>query len=148
MYEQRTISVVYQDGEWKKLPDNSSSDMMKVLSGLVKLRKPRHDFAGERARREQLNGLYMALRQQIPNPSAKRDRASIVGGAVQYIRELKTTVDELRILVGKKRKRDDTRKMEGSQDLFSSIEKRSHTATGHYAASGSCPQTFFCLEKK
>ncbi|PIA56633.1 hypothetical protein AQUCO_00700768v1 [Aquilegia coerulea] len=119
MYEPRIASVVYQDGEWKKLPDNSSSDMMKVLSGLVKLTKPSVDFhfPGQRARREELNSKYIALRQQIPNPSTKRDRSSIVKDAIRYIHELTTTVDELRILVEKKRKRNDTREMEEGRGL-------------------------------
>ncbi|CAJ1935449.1 unnamed protein product [Sphenostylis stenocarpa] len=59
-------------------------------------------YPTEKQRREQLNGKYKILRDLIPNPS-KIDRASVVGDAIDYIRELIRTVNELKLLVEKKR---------------------------------------------
>ncbi|PQM36357.1 transcription factor bHLH10 [Prunus yedoensis var. nudiflora] len=53
-------------------------------------------------RRVQLNGKYKALRDLVPNPT-KTDRASIVRYAINYIRELLWLVEELKLLVEKKR---------------------------------------------
>ncbi|XP_057421406.1 transcription factor bHLH91-like [Lotus japonicus] len=59
-------------------------------------------FATEKDRREQLNGKYKILRSLIPSPT-KPDRASVVGDAIDYIKELIRTVNELKLLVEKKR---------------------------------------------
>ncbi|XP_076887889.1 transcription factor bHLH10-like [Bidens hawaiensis] len=59
-------------------------------------------FATEKHRRQQMGGKFEALKQLIPNPS-KADRASIVGDGIEYINELKRTVEELKILVDRKR---------------------------------------------
>ncbi|XP_004504639.1 transcription factor bHLH91-like [Cicer arietinum] len=59
-------------------------------------------FATEKQRREQLNGKYKILRSLIPNPT-KVDRASVVGDAIEYIRELVRTKNELTLLVERKR---------------------------------------------
>ncbi|KAF8030322.1 hypothetical protein BT93_E2692 [Corymbia citriodora subsp. variegata] len=59
-------------------------------------------FATERDRRTQLNEKYVALGDLIPNPS-KFDRASIVGDAIEYIKELLITVNELNLLLERKR---------------------------------------------
>ncbi|KAL4199438.1 hypothetical protein AMTRI_Chr03g51120 [Amborella trichopoda] len=59
-------------------------------------------FTTERDRREYLNKKFSTLRSLVPNPT-KADRASIVGDATEYIKELLRTVDELKILVEKKR---------------------------------------------
>ncbi|KAG4940825.1 hypothetical protein JHK87_044696 [Glycine soja] len=56
----------------------------------------------ERQRRVDLSSKFDALKELIPNPS-KSDRASVVGDAINYIRELKRTVEELKLLVEKKR---------------------------------------------
>ncbi|KAF5952648.1 hypothetical protein HYC85_010592 [Camellia sinensis] len=59
-------------------------------------------FATEKQRREYLNDRFKALRSLVPNPT-KSDRASVVGDAIDYIKELLRTVNELKILVEKKR---------------------------------------------
>lgn len=64
--------------------------------------KIKKHFATERQRREQLNDKYKALRSLVPTPS-KTDRASVVGDAIDYIKELLRTVNELKLLVEKKR---------------------------------------------
>ncbi|XP_057417298.1 transcription factor bHLH10-like [Lotus japonicus] len=64
--------------------------------------KGREGKGTEKERREQLNGKYKILRSLIPSPT-KIDRASVVGDAIDYIRELIRTLNELKILVEKKR---------------------------------------------
>ncbi|KAK1426451.1 hypothetical protein QVD17_15123 [Tagetes erecta] len=59
-------------------------------------------FATEKHRRQQLNDKFDALKNLVPNPT-KADRASVVGDAIDYINELKRTVEELTILVERKR---------------------------------------------
>ncbi|XP_024989003.1 transcription factor bHLH91-like [Cynara cardunculus var. scolymus] len=59
-------------------------------------------FASEKHRRQQFNGKFEALKELVPNPT-KADRASLVGYAIEYINELKRTVEKLKILVEKKR---------------------------------------------
>ncbi|KAL1355061.1 hypothetical protein AAHE18_05G088200 [Arachis hypogaea] len=59
-------------------------------------------LATEKQRREQLNGKYKILRSLIPSPT-KMDRASVVGDVNEYIRELLKMVNELKLLVEKKR---------------------------------------------
>ncbi|MED6143338.1 hypothetical protein PIB30_005255 [Stylosanthes scabra] len=56
----------------------------------------------DKQRREQLNDKFQLLRSLIPSPT-KVDRASVVGDAIDYIRELIRTVNELKSLVEKKR---------------------------------------------
>nr|KYP52779.1 Transcription factor bHLH89 [Cajanus cajan] len=56
----------------------------------------------ERQRRVDLSSKFDALKELIPNPS-KSDRASVVGDAIDYIRELLRTVNELKLLAEKKR---------------------------------------------
>ncbi|XP_019464543.1 PREDICTED: transcription factor bHLH91-like [Lupinus angustifolius] len=73
-----------------------------VSVGKGKEGKGTKHFATEKQRREQLNGKYKILRSLIPNPT-KIDRASVVGDAIEYIRELLRTVNELKLLVEKKR---------------------------------------------
>nr|XP_043626642.1 transcription factor bHLH10-like [Erigeron canadensis] len=62
----------------------------------------KHFVGTEKHRRQQLNGKFEALKSLVPNPS-KTDRASVVGDAIDYINELKRTVEELKILVERKR---------------------------------------------
>ncbi|XP_010243136.1 PREDICTED: transcription factor EAT1-like [Nelumbo nucifera] len=102
--DEREVSCgVYQDGDDRQF-ENSVLDFRREMNGLGKGGEARgaHHFATERQRREQLNEKFKALRLLVPNPT-KADRASIVGDAIDYIKELLRTVDELKILVEKKR---------------------------------------------
>ncbi|XLS84984.1 hypothetical protein HN51_035150 [Arachis hypogaea] len=78
-------------------------DFNKVKASVGKGRegKSTKHFATEK-QREQLNGKYKIVRSVILNP-IKMDRASVVGDAIEYIRELLRTVNKLKLLVEKKR---------------------------------------------
>ncbi|XP_030467571.2 transcription factor bHLH91-like [Syzygium oleosum] len=86
------------------------SEMMADMEGChgkVKMGKRRRGkmtkpYTTERDRRSQINHKYDALKELIPSPT-KGDRASIVGDAIEYIKELLRTVNELKLLVEKKR---------------------------------------------
>ncbi|KAL8119421.1 transcription factor bHLH91-like [Apium graveolens] len=56
----------------------------------------------ERQRRVDLGGKYTILKELIPSPT-KGDRASIVADGINYIKELQRTVNELKVMVEKKR---------------------------------------------
>ncbi|XP_008800057.2 transcription factor EAT1-like [Phoenix dactylifera] len=113
---------VFQDMDERQF-DSAVLDYRREMGGLGKGGvKP--SFATERQRREQLNEKYQALRLLVPNPT-KSDRASIVGDAIEYIKELLRTVEELKLLVGKKRHGRERIKMmkmedEGTADMESS----------------------------
>ncbi|KAL8214156.1 hypothetical protein R6Q57_003605 [Mikania cordata] len=75
------------------------------INGIVEKSRDGKDtkhFATEKHRRQQLNDKFDALKNLVPNPT-KADRASVVGDAIDYINELKRTVEELTILVQRKR---------------------------------------------
>ncbi|KAL5547518.1 hypothetical protein UlMin_002749 [Ulmus minor] len=76
----------------------------------------------ERERRVHMADQYTALRKLIPNPT-KTDRASIVGDAVEYIKELQRTVNELKLLVEKKRCGRDGRRSKKHKASSSHEEK-------------------------
>ncbi|CAH1416205.1 unnamed protein product [Lactuca virosa] len=73
-----------------------------IINGKGRENKDTKHFATEKHRRQQLNGKFEALKGLVPNPT-KADRASVVGDAIEYINELKRTVEELKILVERKR---------------------------------------------
>ncbi|XP_059459132.1 transcription factor bHLH91-like [Corylus avellana] len=73
----------------------------KACIGKGKNGKTKH-IVTERQRRQHLNDRFEALRSLVPNPT-KIDRASVVGDAIEYIKELLRTVNELKLLVEKKR---------------------------------------------
>ncbi|XP_022567089.2 transcription factor bHLH10 isoform X2 [Brassica napus] len=58
-------------------------------------------FPTERERRVHFNDRFSDLKSLIPNPT-KNDRASIVGEAIDYIKELLRTIEDLKMLVEKK----------------------------------------------
>ncbi|KAG2327645.1 hypothetical protein Bca4012_036652 [Brassica carinata] len=59
-------------------------------------------FPTERERRVHFNDRFFDLKKLIPNPT-KIDRASIVGEAIDYIKELLRTIEDLKMLVEKKK---------------------------------------------
>ncbi|KAF8030323.1 hypothetical protein BT93_E2693 [Corymbia citriodora subsp. variegata] len=75
---------------------------VKVKMGKRRRGKVTKPYTTERDRRSQINHKYDALKKLIPSPT-KGDRASIVGDAIEYIKELLRTVNELKLLVEKKR---------------------------------------------
>lgn len=79
-------------------------------------------FASERHRRDQMRDTYTTLRSLVPNPT-KNDRASVVGDAIEYIQELRRTVNELRLLVEKKRRgRESSKRQKTEEDNSGDIE--------------------------
>ncbi|XP_065871217.1 transcription factor bHLH91-like [Euphorbia lathyris] len=78
-------------------------------------------FATERQRRQQINDKYDALKILIP-VRTKDDRASIVGDAIEYIKELMASVNDLKMLVEKKRCAKERRKRVKTEEEDNSIE--------------------------
>ncbi|CAH2038779.1 unnamed protein product [Thlaspi arvense] len=64
--------------------------------------RKRKVFPTERERRVHFKDRFGDLKNLIPNPT-KNDRASIVGEAIDYIKELLRTIEEFKMLVEKKR---------------------------------------------
>ncbi|KAF6138755.1 hypothetical protein GIB67_040887 [Kingdonia uniflora] len=99
--EREGTGRVYQDGGGRQF-ENSVLDFRREMtvgggkSGDVK------GTATERQRREQLNEKFKALKLLLPNPT-KPDRASVVGDAIEYIKELVRSVEELKTMVDQKR---------------------------------------------
>ncbi|CAA6669559.1 unnamed protein product [Spirodela intermedia] len=74
--------------------------------------KGKGSFPTEKQRRAQINEKYDILKLLVPNPT-KADRASVVSDTIDYINELKRTIEELTILVeNKKHGRSKRRKTE------------------------------------
>ncbi|KAJ9174589.1 hypothetical protein P3X46_013224 [Hevea brasiliensis] len=96
---------LYQDGDGEQQFDNGVLEFTWDMACMGKGRKSgkitKH-FATERQRRQHLTDKYQALRDLVPNPT-KNDRASVVGDAINYIKELLRNVNELKILVERKR---------------------------------------------
>ncbi|XP_043715650.1 transcription factor EAT1-like [Telopea speciosissima] len=126
---------LYQDGDGRQF-ENSVLDFRRDMGGLGRAGRGRggtHNFSTEKQRREQITEKYMTLRALIPNPT-KDDRASVVGDAIEYIRELLRTVDELKVLVDKKKWRQERNKRlkledETTVDMESSSMKSLSTLT-------------------
>ncbi|KAK7319228.1 hypothetical protein RJT34_03946 [Clitoria ternatea] len=92
------------EGDGSQLDNMGVLEFNRVTASVGKARKGKatKHFVTEKQRREQWSGKYKILQSLIPNPT-KTDRASVVGDAIEYIRELIRTVNELKILVEKKR---------------------------------------------
>ncbi|KAI3952668.1 hypothetical protein MKX01_013630 [Papaver californicum] len=91
-------------------------------------RRATKHFTTEKQRREQFNDKYKALSLLVPNPTKKQDRATVVQDAIEYIKELRRTVDELKILVDKKRCGSrNKKKLKTEEDMESSTMKPSDT---------------------
>uniref|UniRef100_F6I1S3 BHLH domain-containing protein n=1 Tax=Vitis vinifera TaxID=29760 RepID=F6I1S3_VITVI len=104
MDEREASGGGYGDGDDHRQFDNGVLKFTRDMACIGKGRegKGTKSFATEKQRREHLNDKYNALRSLVPNPT-KSDRASVVGDAIEYIRELLRTVNELKLLVEKKR---------------------------------------------
>ncbi|KAI3925709.1 hypothetical protein MKX01_003268 [Papaver californicum] len=63
----------------------------------------KHITSTEKMKREKLGDQFKALSLLVPSPSKKPDRASVLASTIDYINELKGTVDSLKVLVDKKR---------------------------------------------
>ncbi|XP_073157535.1 transcription factor bHLH91-like [Henckelia pumila] len=97
--------VLYQDGNGGRHFDNgvfefSAGEIDCIMKSNGK--EAKHFPNTEKHRRVLFSDKYQALRKLIPNPT-KNDRASIVGDAIDYINELKRTVNELKVMTEKKR---------------------------------------------
>ncbi|KAM7277353.1 hypothetical protein ACFE04_019219 [Oxalis oulophora] len=96
--------------------NNNNSNGVLEFNKIGKNGKITKHFASERQRRVHWNEKYKALRSLIPHPT-KGDRASIVGDAIDYIKELLRTVNELKILVDKKKCARERRKRHKTEDV-------------------------------
>ncbi|GLT92837.1 hypothetical protein SLE2022_106520 [Rubroshorea leprosula] len=118
--EREPSSGVYNDGENGIL--EFSRDMAMAGFGKDKEAGKTKHFATERERRLQLNDKYTALRSMVPNPT-KTDRASVVGDAINYIKELLRTVQELKLLVEKKRRSNErSKRQKTGEDAAGDVE--------------------------
>ncbi|WCJ18440.1 basic helix-loop-helix (bHLH) DNA-binding superfamily protein [Euphorbia peplus] len=61
-------------------------------------------YVNDRQKRVHVKDTFQTLKDLVPYPT-KKDRASIVGDAIRYIKELTLSVNELKMLVEKKRSR-------------------------------------------
>ncbi|CAN4126064.1 unnamed protein product [Withania somnifera] len=95
--------ALYQDGVERPF-DNGIFELSADMNDIAKNRdgKETKHFATERQRRVHFNDKFKALGCMVPNPS-KKDRASVVKDAIDYINELKRGVNELKLMVEKKR---------------------------------------------
>ncbi|KDP43627.1 hypothetical protein JCGZ_16914 [Jatropha curcas] len=102
---------LYQEGDGEQQFDNGVLDFTWDMACMGKGRQGGNikHFATERQRRQNLKDKYDDLKNLVPN-SSKSDRASVVGDAISYIKELLRTVNELKILVEKKRLARERRK--------------------------------------
>ncbi|KAB1214403.1 Transcription factor bHLH10 [Morella rubra] len=105
--EREGSGSVYQDGDLKQF-ENGVLEFTGDMACIAKSRDG-ETKATERQRRQQLNGMFKALGSLVPNPT-KPDKASVVADAIEYIKELTRTVNELKLLVEKKRCGRETRK--------------------------------------
>ncbi|KAI3913748.1 hypothetical protein MKW98_011809 [Papaver atlanticum] len=71
--------------------------------GIASHGNKQHITSTEKMKREKLGDQFKALSLLVPSPSKKPDRASVLASTIDYINELKGTVDYLKVLVDKKR---------------------------------------------
>ncbi|KAI3856401.1 hypothetical protein MKX03_034483 [Papaver bracteatum] len=71
--------------------------------GIASHGNKQHIISTEKMKREKLGDQFKALSLLVPSPSKKPDRASVLASTIDYINELKGTVDYLKVLVDKKR---------------------------------------------
>ncbi|KAK4372287.1 hypothetical protein RND71_007671 [Anisodus tanguticus] len=115
--------ALYQDGEGIRPFDNGIFEFSADMNGIAKNRdgKETKHYSTERQRRVHLNDKYKALRSMVPNPG-KNDRASIVKDGIDYINELKRGVNELKLMVEKKRCSRDRMKRQKTEGAGNSMD--------------------------
>ncbi|KAJ1442185.1 Myc-type, basic helix-loop-helix [Sesbania bispinosa] len=97
--------VAYQDGDGRDFGNGVlefTQDVAYVGKKRGGKRVKQFTSTSEKQRRVDLSSKFDALKELIPNPS-RSDRASVVGDAIDYIKELLRTVNELKLLAEKKR---------------------------------------------
>ncbi|KAJ4727364.1 putative Transcription factor ICE1 [Melia azedarach] len=102
--ERDTSGALYEDGDGGHF-DNGVLEFTRDMACIGRGReggKTTKHYTTERQRREQMNDKFKALRSLVPNPT-KSDKASVVGDAIEYIKELLRTINGLKLLVEKKR---------------------------------------------
>ncbi|KAJ4727365.1 putative Transcription factor ICE1 [Melia azedarach] len=115
--ERDTSGALYEDGDGGHF-DNGVLEFTRDMACIGRGReggKTTKHYTTERQRREQMNDKFAALRSLVPNPT-KNDRASVVGDAIEYIKELLRTVNELKLLVEKKRCARERSKRQKTED--------------------------------
>ncbi|XWS65755.1 hypothetical protein CRYUN_Cryun05aG0140600 [Craigia yunnanensis] len=115
------VGGIYHDGDNGILEFARDIPMAGHGIGRDRGGKTTKHFATERERRVHLNDKYQALRKMVPNPT-KNDRASVVGDAIEYIKELLRTVREVKLLVEKKRCGQDRSKKLKTEDPTSAAD--------------------------
>ncbi|KAG7573203.1 Myc-type basic helix-loop-helix (bHLH) domain [Arabidopsis suecica] len=99
------VNVMYFEGANNNNNGGFENEILEFNNGVTRKgrgsRKSR-TFPTERERRVHFNDRFFDLKNLIPNPT-KNDRASIVGEAIDYIKELLRTIEEFKMLVEKKR---------------------------------------------
>ncbi|GMJ14498.1 Basic Helix Loop Helix Protein 91 [Hibiscus trionum] len=115
------VGGLYHDGDNGIIEFTRDISMAGRTKDRDKAGKTTKHFATERERRVHLNDKYQALKTMVPSPT-KIDRASIVEGAINYIKELLRTVRELKILVDKKRCGQDRSKRLKTEDAASAAD--------------------------
>ncbi|KAK8484777.1 hypothetical protein V6N13_092475 [Hibiscus sabdariffa] len=115
------VGGLYHDGDNGMIEFTRDISMAGRSKDRDKAGKTTKHFATERERRVHLNDKFQALKTMVPSPT-KIDRASIVEGAINYIKELLRTVRELKILVDKKRCGQDRGKRLKTEDAASAAD--------------------------
>ncbi|XP_055815080.1 transcription factor bHLH91-like [Solanum dulcamara] len=128
---EETDQALYQDNGETRPFDNGIFEFSAVAKNRDG-KKTKH-FTTERDRRAQLNDKFQALRTMVPNPG-KNDRASIVKDGIDYINELKRGVNELKLMVEKKRCSRDRivrQKTEGDTDAKQIMDEVEQSYNGN-----------------
>ncbi|GMI72644.1 Basic Helix Loop Helix Protein 91 [Hibiscus trionum] len=115
------VGGLYHDGDNGIIEFTRDISMAGRTKDREKAGKTTKHFATERERRVHLNDKYQALRAMVPS-ATKNDRASVVGYAISYIKELLITVQELKILVEKKRCGQERSKRLKTEDAASAAD--------------------------
>ncbi|XP_054824848.1 transcription factor bHLH89-like [Prosopis cineraria] len=111
--KERSGVVSYLDADRGREFGDSNNDFLKISQDLaphgrskggggIRGGKRVRQVTIEKKRRVDFTSKFDALRELIPKPT-KNDRASLLCGAIEYIQELRRSVENLTLLVNKKR---------------------------------------------